>query len=1095
VRVGSGDLNMQCRNCRKQNPEDANFCNGCGARLPVEATAAIGERRQLTVVFCDVVKSTPLAKSLDPEEWQEITAAYYEACETVICRHDGYVAEKQGDGIKTYFGFPKAHEDDPCRAVRAGLEIITAVAELTTEVQKQRRISLSARVGIHTGEVALKMGLPDAGVPLHLASRIQHVATPGTVVVSDATYRIARGFFEFTPLHPSEIKGFPEVDCLYRALQESGAVSRLDVARRTGLTPLTGRDTELALLEERWQSVSMGKDCPGHAVLLNGEAGIGKSRIVDALRERVAHQTATILECSCTPYAQNTPLFPIVELAERTLGFTRETTDADKRTALNNRLAERGLLTHERAALMAGLLGIPAGKSDPLVNYEPQKRHQRTLETLVDWLSAVVQERPALLVVEDLHWADPTTIEFLSSVLHSLSKVQLLLLLTYRPESFTAPWEPNGHVSSIALTRLDANQASSIAARVAGGGTIPSEFLSRIVARAEGVPLYVEEITKLVLEEGLLVKHGDRYEISRPWPDNLIPPTVYGPLDARRDRLGAAKETAQLAAIIGREFSYALLRAVASENEVELRRRLDRLIASELVYRRADTPEETYRFKHELMRDAAYYSMQKRSRRPLHLRLADALTREFPEMASQHPELVAKHLTAAERWGTAVKFWLRGGKTAVRRGANHEASAHLNSALKIVTEASPGKRYRQELELQIALFPALIAAQGWASPEFGRVLRRAQELVDHIGNTQHRFRVLAFTMGYHFVAGRVTQALELADQVLGLATLVGHPLLLTIGRQDCSAAYCYHGDFRIGIEHAKAGLAMRDLDRERDIGQEVGLSPCVGMRGYAYLAQWMRGFPDHAEKTNRGCLALAKKIGHPPSIAFALTARTGMCLLQGRAKLTLARANRALRFATDERLGFWEPMITVFHGWALSERGDRERGAAMIRDAIQRYRAAGNGILQVWLNVILAGALWKAGEWSESFDILERAMVLATETGEGIFEPELYRLEGQFRFEQATGAAGSSKTRSTGDRSTELAHAERCIREAVDRARRQKARMLELRSLVTLCRVQKRLRIPPEYDVLSTTYHRFRKDLDTPDLRRARKILASAGVV
>ena len=1088
---------MECPSCGRQVPDDMSFCGYCRAPLRTASTDASAERRQLTALFCDLVGSTPLSISLDDEDYRDVIIAYRSACVTVINRHEGRVKQFVGDGLLAYFGYPVAHEDDARRAIRTGIEIVPALAALSAELQTRYRISVTARVGIHTGPVVVSaIESSDPSKTLNLAAYIQDFAKPGFVIVSDATYRIARGFFEFTPLGELRVEDAPVLS-LYQVLRETDAVSRLDAGRRSGLTPLTGRASELALLKEKWGSVATKG---GHAVLLQGELGIGKSRLVDALREHVEQDGATVFECSCTQYAKSTPLFPIMELAERTLGFARETAIPDKRAALEKRLAARGLLTEENAALMAEFLGIAASpaESDPLVNYSPQKKHERTLETLLDWLLAIARERPALFVAEDLHWADPTTIEFLTSVLRKLSedplKAAVLVVLTFRADEFSVPWDTNGRASSIALTRLAPDDTSAMASWVAHGKTLPADVLQQIVARADGVPLFAEEITKATLELGVLVEQEDRFEISGPLPPNLIPSTIEESLNVRLDRLGSAKATAQLAATIGREFSYPLLRAVSSIDDTELRRHLDRLIASELVYGRVDSPEETYLFKHQLVRERAYRSMLGVRKRELHKKIGEALTGQFRETADHHPELVAEHFTAAEHWDEAVERWLEGGKKAVDRGANHEAITHLRRGLSLVTKLAPERQLHQELELRMLLFPACIASEGWASAEIGRVYPRAHELADLLGETLHRFKVMAFMMGYHFTAGRVTQSLEMANQVFELASTIGDPSLLTVGHQECSVGYCYRGDFVKAIEHANAGLALLDVARERFLGRELSLSPCVGMLTYKYIAQWMLGFPEQAQETNDLCISLSEEVGHPPSIGFALTARTGWCYLQGDAKETLKSARAALDVAREERLGFWEPMISVFLWWAESELGKRAESVAQIRDALEQYRKKGNGVQQVWMNMMLADAQWKAGQCDDAFNTLAETMRLARENGEGLFEPELYRLEGEFRLQQAEGTADPPKAASK-DRMTWLAHAERRIRESLDLARRQGARMLELRSLVSLCKVQgAQATVPPDYETLAKIYNAFIEGLDTRDLRDARAMLEDAGV-
>jgi class 3 adenylate cyclase/tetratricopeptide (TPR) repeat protein len=1050
-------------------------------------TSGTAEVRPLTVLFCDLVGSTALSELLvndeDGEDYNEVTGRYRAVCVAAINRHDGYVAQILGDGVLAYFGFPIAHEDDARRGIRAALEIVEGLKELSPWVHKEYGVAaLRARLGIHTGPVVVsevesgeRRELLALGKTSNLASRIKDVADPDDVLVTHDTFKIVPGFFEFSPLGAHELKGFSETTLLYRILRESGAQSRIDVQRRSGLTPLTGRDEELAILEGHWNAASTGNS---HTVLVRGEAGIGKSRIVDALRVRIADHQSAILECFCTTYARNEPLFPIVEQVERVLGFTRETTNAEKRAVLDRRLGLRGILTEETSALMAELLSIPLSEENPILSYSPQKRRERTLETLLEWFLASAADGPTLWVVEDLQWMDPTSLEFVSSVLASSSTLPLLVILTFRPE-FVAPWPIGGRLSSMDLTRLADELGASMAVRVAHGKAIPGEVLGRIVELSNGIPLYVEEITKSVLDLGVLIEREDHFEITGPLPANLIPPSMHGSLTARLDRFGSAKILAQIAAAIGREFSYALLSVVADQPDIELRRSLDVLLGTELVNRNEDSPEETYLFKHALLQDAACASRPKRSLRSLHKRIAEALTNRFPEIAEHNPERVAHHYNEAGHADQAVIFWWRAGHLAVVRAANHEAITHLRRGLEKVNKLPASHQFEQELELLVTLIPALIAAEGWASVELERVYRRAAELVDLLGNTPYRFKVLAGTMGYHFVAGRVAQSLELARELLALASAIDDPelgpRLVTMGRQDCSAAHCYHGDFRLAIEHAEAGLAEQILDNELILARELGLSPCVGMLAYQNIAFWMLGRPQRSKEAGERCLALALELGHPPSIGFALTGRTASCYLQGDAEATLACAEEALRLTREERLGFWEPMIAVFQGWAIAELSDRAKGIGLIREAIKRYYATGNGLEQVWFHAILAQAEWKAGESRNAFNTLAQAMTLARINGEGLFEPELYRLEGEFLFAQAR-----------------FAEAEQRIRESLDMACCQEAKMLELRSLVSLCRVLRESGdIAPARDMLWETYQSLPEEFETPDRREAQAMLAT----
>ncbi|MGB6830657.1 MAG: adenylate/guanylate cyclase domain-containing protein, partial [Terracidiphilus sp.] len=1064
---------MRCGNCNEENPAGTRFCGYCGTPFRV-SPAETAEHRHLTVLFCDLVGSTRLSESLDPEDLRELTGTYHTVCEAAIRRHDGHIAQYLGDGVLVYFGYPIAHEDDARRAVRAALEIVDDLARVTALLKSQRGIALSVRMGIHTGPVVVgdvgggvRREQLALGMTPNLAARIQNIAAPGTVLVSEDTHRLVRGFFDFQPLGAHEIKGLAKEVILYCALRDSGAQSRLDVQRSTGLTPLMGRDRELSFLDERWNDVLNSNS---HAVLVQGEAGIGKSRIVDSFRKRVEHQTATQLECFCTPYAQSTPLFPIVAMLERQLGFTRESSVDDKRAAIGRRLARRGVWSDEADALIADLLSVPHTGDDPLANYSPLKRRERTLQMLLTWLLAIAHDGPTLWLIEDVHWIDPTTLEFLSSMLQSLPEDPLLVIMTSRPD-FAAPWHMNGKASSMQLGRLGPGETTQMANSVAHGKSMPAELLSQIVARTDGVPLFVEEITKAVLELGVLVEREDRFELSGPLPADLIPSTVQGSLNARLDRLGPAKAIAQIAATIGREFSFALLTSVAGETESELRNGLDRLTAAELLSRTEDATEETYIFKHALVRDTAYQSLLRKTRRGLHERIAESLTLRFPDTARQNPELVAEHFSAAGRAADAVKFWLLAGQQALGRAANHEAIIHIKRGLELLSELPAEDRDSQELELLVPLIPALIATQGWAAGELEGVYRRAAELLKLLPGSPHRFTILTGTHAYHFVSGRVTQALPLANEVFELASMVGDPLMLTIAHQCCSATRWARGDFRLCVDHAQAALATLDVERERLIARMLSLSSCVGILFYEAVSLWMMGLPEQGLAASERSVSLALDIGHPPTTTFSFACRSLQALLQGDAEGAVKYCDESRGIAQAERLGFWGPTLTSYRGWAISDLGKPKEVSANMRIALETYRQTGNGILVVLHSTILAGVQWKAGEWENAFQTLDIAMKLARTWGEGLFEPELYRLRGEFLFAQALGAADPAKTTPETDLAARLAEAESSIRESLFLARHQGAKLLELRSLVSLCRVREKLgSVSRERDELAAAY-------------------------
>ena len=1082
---------MQCTKCSQDNPPGTRFCGYCGSRLRAGATDT-AELRQLTVLFCDLVGSTALSETLDPEDLRELTGAYQAVCAAAIKRHDGNIAQYLGDGVLVYFGYPAAHEDDARRAVRAALEIVDDLATVAMHLGGEQGIRLGVRIGIHTGPVVVgEVGAGErreqlaVGMTPNLAARIQSIAAPGTVLVSEDTYGIVRGFFDFKSLGSHDIKGLAKAVTLHHVLRESGAKSRLDSERRTGLTPFTGRSEEFAQLDRRWHSLPR---TGGHAVVVQGEAGIGKSRIVDSFREHVKSQATLVLECFCTPYAQSTPLSPIIGMLEHTFGFTREHPAEQKRAAIEQRLQSRGILTSETSALITQLLDIPSANGNPLAGYSPQKRRDRTLETLLDWLMAAARDGPTLWIVEDLHWADPTTLEFLTSLIGPMAQRPLLAILTSRPE-FSPPWKLNGSVSAISLSRLSPDHTKSMAVRVARGKAIPDDVLSQIVARTEGIPLFVEEVTKAVLELGVLIEREDRFETSGPLPHGLIPSTVQGSLNARLDRLGPAKATAQLAATIGREFRFALLSAVADSDDSELRSGLNRLMDAELLFRLDSAPEETYLFKHALVRDAAYQSLLRKSRRQLHERIAETLTDKFPETAKQQPELVAEHFTAADRADQAVKLWLLAGQQAVSRAANHEAIIHANRGLALVDGLPEAERNHAEFQFLMVLMPALIAAESWASPGLERVYQRAEALLSEVDDTPTRYFVNAGIISYHFIAGRVHQSLGQSEKFYTEVAAIGDPLLLTVGHQLYTCNLRSHGDFRLAAKLIESGVGMMDLERERLFAPMLQVSSCVCMLFYEASVLWMLGYPERGTRSSQRCLEVARAINHAPSIALALSTEAVNRYLLGDPQGALKFSDETLTLAREERLGFWEPYVAVYRGWALSELADPAEAAAGIRSAIERYRAAGNGIQLIIPYAILAGSQWKAGACDDAFQTLADGMQLAKDTNEGLFEPELYRLKGEFLLSLATGAAVPSKTVPVQDPLSLLNEAEQNIRQSLQQARHQEARMLELRSLVTLCRVQRAKGSVCDRAALADAYAAFTEGFETPDLQAARAML------
>src|SRR5438128_5164173 len=567
-------------------------------RIPAEA-----ERRQLTVMFCDLVGSTALSGKLDPEDMREMLRAYQQACAEVINRFEGHIAQYLGDGLLVYFGYPSAHEDDAPRAVRAALGIADAMERLNVRLRRERDARLEVRVGIHTGlvvvgEIGSGAGHEQLalGETPNLAARLQAIAEPDTVVISAATHRLIERWFACRDLGLHTAKGVSMPLQVYRVLNEKEAVPRGFETASTGLTALVGREQEVGLLLERWEQV---KDGFGQVALLSGEAGIGKSRLLRELRERVANEPHIRWECRCSPYHQESSLYPVIELFQRALEFARDDRPEDKLRKIEDGLRRYGLSDPEAVSLWAALLSVPLPTTSPPLNLTPQRQKQKTLEAVLGLLVTLATHQPVLVLIEDLHWVDPSTLELLNLLVEQAPTVRVFVLLTFRPD-FRPPWAPRAHVASLTLNRLTRRQTELMVGRAAGGKGLPMEVVREVVAKTDGVPLFVEELTKMVLESGLLREHDGRYELTGALPSLAIPSTLQDSLMARLDRLATVKEVAQIGAALGRTFHYELLRAVASMDDAPLQRALAKLEESDLLHRRGVPPDATYVFKHAL---------------------------------------------------------------------------------------------------------------------------------------------------------------------------------------------------------------------------------------------------------------------------------------------------------------------------------------------------------------------------------------------------------------------------------------------------------------------------------------------------------------
>src|SRR5690242_2985038 len=691
-----------------------------------------GERRQLTVMFCDLVGSTALSEKLDPEELRDLLHAYQTLCGDVIARYDGFVARYVGDGILTYFGWPAAHEDDAERAVRTALEIVqTARRAATTE-------ALSVRLGIATGPVVVgePAGVGDqaklaVGSTPNLAARLQGLAAADQIVIAASTRRLVGNAFDLSDLGEHELKGIAEPVHAWRVERAAITESRFDAHHTaTGLTPLVGRDEEVDLLLRRW---SQAQDGEGQVVLLGGEPGIGKSRILGVLRERLEAQGVQALRFQCSPYAVNSAFWPIIDNFERALRFARDETAEAKPDKLEALIVAQYGRPLADVRFVASILSLPCEDRYGPLSMTPQRHKDETLRTLVDITEAAARRQPSVLLFEDAHWADPTTLEVLDLLLDRVRTMPLLVVLTHRPE-FQSRWSGHGHVAAFNLSKLTRAQSAAMVTVLAGGKALPAALLEQILTRTDGVPLFVEELTKTVLESGDLKEAGDHYNYAGSARSLTIPATLRDSLMARLDRFMPVREIAQIGAAIGREFSYELIEAVAPMSQAQVDNSLVQLSESGLAFRRGTPPNAIYTFKHALVQDAAYDSLLKRRRQELHGKIARVIEQRFPTIQITEPEVLAHHLTAAGRAEAAIPLWQKAGELALQRTALTEAIAHLNQGLDLVaTLPSSSERDAGELELRTHLGMAWMALQGWAAPEVWTSLYPALALAKSLG--------------------------------------------------------------------------------------------------------------------------------------------------------------------------------------------------------------------------------------------------------------------------------------------------------------------------------------------------------------------------
>ncbi len=1039
----------------------------------VEAPAHdAAERRQLTVMFCDLVGSTAMSAKLDPEDMHGIIGAYHKCCASLIERGGGFVAKYMGDGVLAYFGYPQAHEHDAERAVRAGLAIVEAAPKLVTIIGAP----LQVRVGIATGIVVVGdlLGSGEAqergvvGETPNLAARLQGIAQPDSVVIGDGTRRLVGNLFELVDLGPHDLKGITGPTRAYVALKESSQESRFEALHADKLTTLVGREEESELLLRCWAKAKARK---GQVVLLSGEGGIGKSRLTAALLERLAGEPHIRMRYFCSPQHTDSALYPIIGHMARAAGLTRDDDPKVKLDKLDALLAMSDT-SQEDAGLLADMLSLPNDGRYPALELSPQQRRQKTLEALIGQIEAIAGETPVLMIFEDAHWVDPSSLEVFGRLTDKIDSLRVLLLVTFRPE-FAAPWVGRPHVTALMINRLAPLEVMALIDRVAGGKPLAANIRQDIVERADGIPLFVEEMTKAVLEaegEGAAA----RAIASIPSPALAVPASLHASLMARLDRLGDAKAVAQIGAVIGREFSHTLLAFVAELPESAFNSTLDQLLQSGLLSRHGVPPHASYQFKHALVRDAAYGTLLRSNRQQLHARVSNVLSERFPETAVTTPELLAQHCTAAGLTTQAISNWLKAGQAAMQRSALIEAISHLSNGLDLLP-AVEDERSRLELEvgLQAIRGLTLATARGYAVPEVAECYGRARELCDQIGNVPQLFPVLYGLFIFHWCRGHLKSARASAEEMRSIAASVGDPALLLVGHSALGNIDWHLGQNEVARKNIQSAMAWYDEKEHASLAAVFGQEYGGWTLCYSEFANISLGRLNEAAEAGSRAMSITRALGHPFSLCAALAMRAASMILLRDPIAALKLADECVELAGAQGFPHWVAKATVYRGWALAQLGNIATGIEQIEQGIAGWRAVGSDIALGWHFACLAET-----------QLLDRQPDAAL---------------------QSTNEALKWIERNSEDQFASLAHIRRgdayCALEevgsgqteyeiAIETALQQEARFWQLRASTRLASLWHRQgRRVEAHGLLAPIYGWFTEGFDMVDLKEARELL------